>query len=66
MSRPDQDYERFVQKVCQMLLKAEGKDTTKVERDVKLKGVSGQEHQIDVYWEYKQIGITYQTAVECK
>lgn len=66
MTRPDQDYERFVQKVCQMLLKAEGKHTTKVERDVKLRGVSGQEHQIDVCWEYQQIGITYQTAVECK
>ncbi len=66
MARPDQDYERFVQNVYQTLLNAEGKDTVEVERDIKLKGISGQEHQIDVYWKYKQAGITYETAVECK
>ena len=66
MTRPDQDYERFVQNVYQTLLNAESKDTVEVERDVKLKGISGQEHQIDVYWKYKQAGITYETAVECK
>lgn len=66
MPRQDQDYERFVQNVYQTLLKAEGKETVQVKHNIKLKGVSGQEHQIDVYWEYKQAGIVYRTAVECK
>lgn len=66
MIRPDRGYERFVQEVYQAVLTAEGKDTIKVEHDVKLQGTSGQEHQIDVYWEYRQGGITYQTAIECK
>lgn len=54
MTRPDQDYERFVQSVYQTILAAEGKDTIKVEHDVKLEGRSGQKHQVDVYWEYKK------------
>lgn len=66
MARPDRDYEHFVQRVYQTILAAEGKDTIKVEHDVRLEGVSGQKHQIDVYWEYKQGGITYYTAIECK
>ncbi len=66
MARLDQDYERFVQNVYQMLSDAEGKKSIKVERNVKLKGISGQEHQIDVYWKYKQAGIIHEIAVECK
>jgi hypothetical protein len=66
MTRPDRGYEHFVQEVYQAILTAEGKDTVKVKHNVKLQGTSGQEHQIDVYWEYKQGGITYQTAIECK
>ena len=66
MTRPDQDYERFIQNVYQTLLNAESKATIEVKGDIKLRGLSGQEHQIDVYWKYKQAGITYETAVECK
>ena len=66
MTRPDQDYERFVQNVYQTILTAEGKDTIRVKHDVKLEGMSGQKHQVDVCWEYAQNGATYRTAIECK
>jgi len=43
----------------QMLLK-----TIVVRHDVRLKGRSGQEYQIDVYWEYKIAGVTHKVAIE--
>lgn len=66
MAREDKEYEQFVQSVYQKIIKAEGRDTVKVEHNVHLEGASGQKHQIDVYWEYKQGGMTYKTAIECK
>jgi hypothetical protein len=44
------DYELFVRGVMQGLLAAQG-ITVAVEHDKKIVGLSGQEHQIDVYWE---------------
>jgi hypothetical protein len=37
-----------------------------VEHNVKLKGHSGCEHQIDVYWEFRSGRETYKTVIECK
>lgn len=60
-------YELLTQQVYQVLLECEwpGKNIC-VQHDVKLKGTSGQEHQIDVYWEYEFAGITNKVAIECK
>lgn len=66
MARQDKEYEQFVQNVYQKVIEAEGHDTVKVEHNIRLEGISGQKHQIDVYWEYRQGGITYKTAIECK
>lgn len=60
-------YELLTRQVYQVLLECEwpGKNIC-VQHDVKLKGTSGHEHQIDVYWEYELAGIKNKVAIECK
>lgn len=60
-------YELLTQQVYQVLLECEWPgNNICVQHDVKLKGTSGQEHQIDVYWEYELAGIKNKVAIECK
>lgn len=59
-------YERFTQKIYQELINAEGIHTINVKHNIKLTGKSGQEHQIDVYWEYEIAGVKQKVAIECK
>ena len=40
--------------------------SSSVQHNVKLKGKSGQEHQVDVYWEYEKEGEVHRVAIECK
>ena len=63
---PNFEYERFTQEIYQELVNADVLKTTKVQHNVKLKGRSGQEHQIDVYWEYEIAGTRQMVAIECK
>jgi Restriction endonuclease. len=65
---PNTEYEKFTQEIYQQLLNEDFGNikTVNVLHNVKLKGRSGQEHQIDVYWEYEMVGIMYKTAIECK
>lgn len=63
---PNTEYELFTQSIYQHLVNSDVVKATKVEHDVKLKGRSGQEHQIDVYWEYKIAGNKHRVAIECK
>lgn len=60
-------YEILAQQVYQILLDFEwpGKNI-RVQHDIKLTGSSGQEHQIDVYWEYELGGVKNKVAIECK
>lgn len=60
------EYELFVRDIQQILLKAQALESIRVDHNIKLKGVSGQEHQIDVYWEYRIAGVTHRVALECK
>lgn len=60
------DYEKFTQEIYQTLINAQGVDTIDVKHNVKLKGKSGQEHQIDVYWEYEIAGVKHKVAIEYK
>lgn len=60
------EYEKFTQEVYQELVAADVVKTTNVQHNVKLKGKSGQEHQIDVYWEYEIAGVKHRVAIECK
>ena len=63
---PNIEYERFTQEIYQDLVNADVLKTTEVQHNVKLKGRSGQEHQIDVYWEYEIAGTKQKVAIECK
>lgn len=60
-------YELLTQQVYQTLLDCEwpGKNI-RVQHDIKLTGSSGQEHQIDIYWEYELAGVKSKVAIECK
>ena len=60
------EYELFTQEVYQLLASYTGLTTSSVKHNVKLKGKSGLEHQIDVYWEYNKDGVEHRVAIECK
>ena len=63
---PNIEYEKFTQEIYQELVNADVLKTTDVQHNVKLKGRSGQVHQIDVYWEYEIAGSKHKVAIECK
>ena len=63
---PNIEYEKFTQEIYQKLLNADAPKATNVQHNLKLKGKSGQEHQIDVYWEYEIAGVKHKVAIECK
>lgn len=63
---PNTEFERFTQRVFQKLESNDVLKPSQVQHNVKLKGKSGCEHQIDVYWEYEKDGISHRVAIECK
>lgn len=65
---PNTEYEKFTQEIYQQLLSADlgNVKTVEVLHNVKLRGRSGQEHQIDVFWEYDIAGLRHKVAIECK
>ncbi len=63
---PNTEYERFTQRIYQKLVNNDVLKPTTVQHNVKLKGKSGCEHQIDVYWEYEIAGNMHRVAIECK
>lgn len=63
---PNTDFELFTQRIYQRLVKNDVLKPTKVQHNVKLRGKSGCEHQIDVYWEYEIAGNMHRVAIECK
>ncbi len=63
---PNVEYEKLVQEIYQGLLHADGLKSIKVQHNIKLRGRSGQEHQIDVYWEYEIADVEHKVAIECK
>lgn len=66
MTKKSVEYEKYVKDVYEAILKDEGNGKIKVEHNIKLIGKSGQEHQIDVYWEYKIGRETGRIIIECK
>ncbi|MBS1949865.1 MAG: hypothetical protein OJF59_002503 [Cytophagales bacterium] len=60
------EYEKFVQDVYQSIVDAQGYANITVQHNVKLKGRSNQEHQIDIYWEFELAGVKNRVAIECK
>ncbi|MHA0036785.1 restriction endonuclease [Deinococcus sp. PESE-13] len=66
MANKNTEYELFVKGMSEILLRAEGLKNISVQHDILLRGVSGQDHQIDVYWEFSLGGIRHRVALECK
>lgn len=60
------EFELFTQRIYQKLVNNDVLKPTTVQHNVKLKGKSGCEHQIDVYWEYEIAGNMHRVAIECK
>lgn len=63
---PNKEFELFTRHVYQKLVNNDVLKPTHVQHNVKLKGFSGCEHQIDVYWEYEIAGSLHRVAIECK
>lgn len=63
---PNTEFERFTQRIYQKLVNNDVLKPTTVLHNVKLKGKSGCEYQIDVYWEYEIAGNMHRVAIECK
>ncbi len=63
---PNTEFERFTQRIYQKLVNNDVLKPTTVQHNVKLKGKSGCEHQVDVYWEYEIAGNMHRVAIECK
>ncbi len=59
------EYEKFTRELCERLALYQGLSSS-VQHNVKLKGKSGQEHQVDVLWEYEKDGVTHRVVIECK
>lgn len=60
------EYELLTQTVYQAILNQDGVTNVNVQHNVSLKGRSGVEHQIDVFWEFRQARITHRVLIECK
>lgn len=62
------NFEKLTQSLYQQLVDYDMGEYQKIEvkQNVKIKGKSGVEHQIDVYWEYKLAGVLYKTIIEVK
>jgi hypothetical protein len=60
------EYEKLVQFIQQSILDEKKLNHIQVLHDVEILGLSGQWHQIDVYWEYDYAGLKTQVALECK
>lgn len=66
MTKAGIEFEIFTKSLYQELLNQQDLKNLKIEHDIKLKGNTTQEHQIDIYWEFEIAGITHKVAVECK
>lgn len=60
------EYELWVKEIYELIHRYEGVENIDIRHNVKLVGAGGVTHQIDIYWEFKQAGTVYKTAVECK
>jgi Restriction endonuclease len=59
-------YEQLVRGIYDQILKLDGIENVDVRHDVKLAGISGIVHQIDVVWEFRLGGILHRVIVQAK
>ena len=60
------NFEKITQEIYQEILRKEGIENVDVQHNVKLKGKTGFEHQIDIYWKFQMAGVEHCVIVECK
>lgn len=60
------DYELLVASVLRGISKLEGLENSTVKHNLKLPGMAGGEHQIDVFWQFEKGGIEFKMAVQAK
>jgi len=60
------EYELLTRQIYESILQSEGSKSIDVKHNVSIAGRSGVEHQVDVYWEFKQAGLTHRVLIECK
>jgi len=61
-----EDYEKLAQEIYKNILALDGVENVEVLHNANIKGRSGVEHQIDVFWQYKYAGIEHKVLIECK
>lgn len=66
VSETSTDYEKLAQNIYSEILAHQSVENINVRHNVKIKGRSGVEHQIDVFWEYKYAGTVHRVLIECK
>lgn len=59
-------YELLAKEIYETLLQNQGYNTIDVQHNVKIKGKSGCEHQIDVFWEFEIADEIHKVIIECK
>lgn len=60
------EFEKIVMSLYQAILNADGFENIRVEHNVTLACKSGATAQFDIYWKFKQAGVTHEVAIECK
>ena len=66
ISETSTDYEKLARNIYEDILVLDGVNNIDVKHNAKIKGKSGVEHQIDVFWEYKYAGVSHKVLIECK
>lgn len=59
-------YEQLVRDLYQSLVDQSDVSNVAVRHDVKIRGLSGEVHQIDVFWEFEIAGVRHRTCIECR
>ena len=60
--RDGEEYELFVKNIYEKIIKSNKIDNIKVEHNILLKGTTCLKHQVDLYWEFKNLGITHRVV----
>ena len=60
------EYELLVKDIFQTLANEESSTTISIQHNIKIVGISGQNHQIDVYYEFLFMGQKHKVIIECK
>lgn len=66
MAKLSELYELLVRDIYQALVNQTLVNTVEVQHNVKVRGHSGEEHQIDVYWEYESAGFRHRVCIDAK